>query len=492
MNTGKAFFVVAKKPWEKAPYGRAQISLEYLLTYSWALVLVASIIGVVVLLFGNPTDTAVFNSSQPTEFPLVGGNIDSANNVSVVIKNASGGTMTVTQIALDGAYFQESAPGSVGISGKSLPANISPNEEFRFIGIKYTNGVGTITVTYKDKTEFSRELTITGKKGTQAASGGGTGSGPPCGNGAIDGSDVCDGAALAGKSCTDFGLLNGSLSCKSDCTGFVLSSCLTCGNGAIDGSDVCDGAALAGQTCLTQGFLGGTLACKADCLAFDKSGCGLAAYWKFDEGIGSAAADSSGSGNNGILYNGPVWVSSCPSVKCIQFDGVNDYVQVPDSSTIEPAQITASLWIKPTVWSGTANALIAKRQAGTNGYFIFRYASNRINVDLGGSGSRWDTLYVPPLQWTHLVYTYNGTNGRLYVNGALNNTTALGTPASVPSTAPLRIGADTSAAQYYFTGSMDEVKIYNRALSATEVCDDCKKYAANVAAIQPGFACSCP
>jgi hypothetical protein len=176
----KAFFAVAKKPWEKEPNGKAQISLEYLLTYSWALVLVASIVGVVVLLFGGPIETPVFSSSQPTEFPLVGGgNIDAANNVSVVLKNASGGAITVTSFLL-GSGFKDPANGTCGastlntitcsvISGPpASPVSVPPGDELRFSSIKYpAGGVGTITVTYKDKTAFSRTLTITGKKGTR-------------------------------------------------------------------------------------------------------------------------------------------------------------------------------------------------------------------------------------------------------------------------------------------------------------------------------------
>ncbi len=196
---GKAFFAVAKKPpcktegfarsrkseafagWEKVQSQsdcRAQISLEYLLTYSWALVLVATIVGVVVLLFGGPIETPVFNSSQPTEFPLVGGgNIDAANNVSVALKNASGGTITVTGFSLNPS-FSDPAGGQCSTQSKlndkvcstftTSSLDVGPGDEMRFSNIKYTpGGVGTITVTYKDETAFSRTLTITGKKGAR-------------------------------------------------------------------------------------------------------------------------------------------------------------------------------------------------------------------------------------------------------------------------------------------------------------------------------------
>lgn len=99
-----------------------------------------------------------------------------------------------------------------------------------------------------------------------------------CGDGAIEGDEACDGAELGGQTCGDVGNFDGgTLACASDCT-FDTSACeapagAMCGNDIIEGNEACDGAELAGQTCSDVGdFDGGTLACASDC-TIDTSGC---------------------------------------------------------------------------------------------------------------------------------------------------------------------------------------------------------------------------
>jgi hypothetical protein len=103
------------------------------------------------------------------------------------------------------------------------------------------------------------------------------GTGPVCGDGAITGLEVCDGDELGGHNCVSQGFLSGELACAADCLAFDASGCEgtgpVCGNGVLEGTEVCDGANLDGQTCATQGFLAGVLACATNCLAFDASGC---------------------------------------------------------------------------------------------------------------------------------------------------------------------------------------------------------------------------
>jgi hypothetical protein len=84
-----------------------------------------------------------------------------------------------------------------------------------------------------------------------------------CGNGSIDPGEACDGNALNGYSCDDFGYPAGTLECQPDCTDFDTSSCSndTCGNGVIDVGEQCDGNNLGGFDCLDLGYTGGTLSC---------------------------------------------------------------------------------------------------------------------------------------------------------------------------------------------------------------------------------------
>ncbi len=92
-----------------------------------------------------------------------------------------------------------------------------------------------------------------------------------CGDGVVEGVEQCDGANLAGQSCSSLGYAGGALQCAGNCT-FDTSQCSNCGNGVIDSGEQCDGANLAGQTCESLGFPGGTLQCGADC-QLDSSGC---------------------------------------------------------------------------------------------------------------------------------------------------------------------------------------------------------------------------
>lgn len=93
-----------------------------------------------------------------------------------------------------------------------------------------------------------------------------------CGNDQLDEGETCDGSALGDATCESLGFAEGTLSCDGDCGDFDTSECTSCGNDEIDAGEDCDGDALDGETCGTQGFDAGTLACTGAC-SFDTSGC---------------------------------------------------------------------------------------------------------------------------------------------------------------------------------------------------------------------------
>jgi hypothetical protein len=94
-----------------------------------------------------------------------------------------------------------------------------------------------------------------------------------CGNGTLDPGETCDGNALGGYTCQDFGYLGGTLECTPDCSGFDESNCSNaeCGNGIVEAGEECDGVNLDGETCMSQGFVGGTLSC-TNC-SFNTNNC---------------------------------------------------------------------------------------------------------------------------------------------------------------------------------------------------------------------------
>ncbi|PKN47560.1 MAG: hypothetical protein CVU59_02440 [Deltaproteobacteria bacterium HGW-Deltaproteobacteria-17] len=103
-------------------------------------------------------------------------------------------------------------------------------------------------------------------------------SGPVCGNGLLEEGETCDGPALGGKTCVDLGYVGGTLGCLSDCSDFDDTSCdgatgPVCGDNLAEGSEVCDGSDLRGKTCITQGWDGGILRCASGCGAYNTVGC---------------------------------------------------------------------------------------------------------------------------------------------------------------------------------------------------------------------------
>ncbi len=104
-------------------------------------------------------------------------------------------------------------------------------------------------------------------------SGGGDALPSVCGNGRVEGLEVCDGANLNQQTCASRGFASGSLRCAANCLSFDTSNCVACGNNAKDPGEICDGADLGGKSCVALGFTGGTLACNRTCDAFVTDGC---------------------------------------------------------------------------------------------------------------------------------------------------------------------------------------------------------------------------
>jgi hypothetical protein len=102
-------------------------------------------------------------------------------------------------------------------------------------------------------------------------------SGTECGNGVIEDGESCDGSELGGESCEGLGYFAGTLLCAADCSSFDESGCESepvCGNGIVEGDELCDGDDFAGETCDNlEDFIGGTLSCSAECDVLDTVMC---------------------------------------------------------------------------------------------------------------------------------------------------------------------------------------------------------------------------
>jgi glucose/arabinose dehydrogenase len=199
---------------------------------------------------------------------------------------------------------------------------------------------------------------------------------------------------------------------------------------------------------------------------------GLVLAFGFEETAGTTATDSSSAKNNGTI-NGATSNASGKFGRALSFDGTNDRVDVPDAASLDlTTGMTLEAWVKPTTNVGWRTAILKER--GTNDLLYALYASNgskpRTENFTGVENTAAGTAALPLNAWSHLASTYDGTNLRFYVNGALVTTKA--TTGAMPNTAnPLRIGGNAVWGEY-FSGLIDEVRVYNRALNATEIGTD--------------------
>ncbi len=198
---------------------------------------------------------------------------------------------------------------------------------------------------------------------------------------------------------------------------------------------------------------------------------GLVAAFGFEETTGTVASDASGRGNNGTIQGATR--ASGRFGRALSFDGVNDVVTVADAATLDSPHVTVSAWVLPTTLSGWRTAVMKEAAAGVvYGLYAHDNAPNPA-MTVGMSGVDHSASGAAPLPlntWSHLAATYDGATVRLFVNGTQVSTKAIsGTLAA--SANPLRIGGNSLWVRY-FSGTIDEVRVYNRALSAAEISAD--------------------
>ncbi len=200
---------------------------------------------------------------------------------------------------------------------------------------------------------------------------------------------------------------------------------------------------------------------------------GLAGYWHLDEGTSTATYDASGYGNNGTLTNSPAWVlgTNCKSGGCLYFDNsAQKYISIPDSaSTDARTNLTLSAWVYPIGAGGTDSYGTILQTSGSGYYLSFYDATNALSCYwYGKSPAGYHTTSastVPLNQWTHVACVWDSSNLYQYINGVLSKTTAI-TGAGTGATS-INIGAENLARK--FEGYIDEIKMYTRTLSASEI-----------------------
>jgi len=199
---------------------------------------------------------------------------------------------------------------------------------------------------------------------------------------------------------------------------------------------------------------------------------GLVAAYAFDEGTGTSTVDASGKGNTGTLSNA-TWTTAGHSGNALSFNGTSSAVVVPDSSSLDlTTRMTMEAWVRPASTAGWRT--VAMKEA-TGGIVYALYASQSSGVPVGqvslnGERSATGASALPLNAWNHVAVTWDGSTLLLYVNGQpAGSTSAPGTLAS--STGALRIGGNSIWGEW-FSGQLDDVRVYDRALTQGEVRTD--------------------
>jgi Concanavalin A-like lectin/glucanases superfamily len=203
---------------------------------------------------------------------------------------------------------------------------------------------------------------------------------------------------------------------------------------------------------------------------------GLVAAYGFEE-IGNNIIDASGNGNHGTIKEATRSPSGYYGY-AMKFDGINDLLTVNDSSSLDLSSgLTFEAWVNPAVVMNNWKTVLIKEQPGDEVYSLYANGGSNIpttGVTVNGNvGSLKGGASLTPNKWSHLAATYDGKVQRLFVDGKEVSSRPQ-TGSIQQSNNALQIGGSTVWGAY-FSGLIDEVRIYNRALSSTEISQDWTK-----------------
>jgi hypothetical protein len=209
-----------------------------------------------------------------------------------------------------------------------------------------------------------------------------------------------------------------------------------------------------------------------------QSPTGLVGAWGFNEGGGTTVTDSSGSGNNGTLSGaGATWSTAGRYGGALSFNGSSGNVTVPNSASLNfNSSYTLEAWVRPTALSGYQTIFIKEVTGGcgywlqTTGNAISSGFSTSVCLEHVSTGSA-----VPVNQWSHLAAVFDDAANTytLYLDGvALSAQNETSNP--VPNTQALVFGQSACSNCNYerWRGQIDDVRLYNRPLTAAEIQAD--------------------
>jgi len=200
---------------------------------------------------------------------------------------------------------------------------------------------------------------------------------------------------------------------------------------------------------------------------------GLVLAYSFDQGSGTTVPDGSGKGNTGTLTN-TSWSGAGKYGGALSFNGSSSWVTAADSATLDLTNgMTLEGWVNPSAGGTTWRTVLIKQNTNALVYSMYSNTDTQRPSGHVFTNTEFDTrgtAAVPLNTWTFLSATYDGAALRFYVNGTQVSSKAV--TGSMPnSSGVLRIGGNSVWGEY-FAGLIDNVRVYSRALSASEIQSD--------------------
>jgi hypothetical protein len=196
---------------------------------------------------------------------------------------------------------------------------------------------------------------------------------------------------------------------------------------------------------------------------------GIVAAYSFDEGLGTTAVDASGNGHAGTVV-GASWTPGGRHGGALSFDGSSNYVGLGGLGTFYQSGFTLQAWVQKATTKN--DVAVVGTWAGSGPMIWVDHLASRYHLTLDGGLSNYlDSGHNPvTATWQHLAATYDGSTARFYIDGTQVASRAVGGGAG--NSDVWRIGAYGGSPGGFFDGLIDDVRIYNRALTAGEIQTD--------------------
>jgi hypothetical protein len=196
--------------------------------------------------------------------------------------------------------------------------------------------------------------------------------------------------------------------------------------------------------------------------------------WTFDDGSGKVAKDSSGNGNDGNFVKEPKWVNG-KFGKALDFNGVGDYVDCGNAKSFELTDaITIVAWMNPSDQAFAHQDFVGKPLSYILGHMDPPGPTLRCYINNGGwVGADFSKPFADFVgKWTHFAFTFDSSKIKIYVNGSLDKEVSTGGKMVVNQNhVVIANSAEAPGLSAFFKGIIDEVAIFNVALSESDIKD---------------------